>query len=240
MRTPALLSGLDVLLEDPAPLRGRRIGLVANPASVTSRYVPTARALLDAGLDVRVLFGPEHGLTGAVQDMLAVGDGDTPPGRLPVVSLYGERFEDLPGLCGAEGPHGDPPGEVARGGRSARESLEVGLGGPRRLTAALQVAGLRADAALIWTVILVASFLMVLGFGRAGSTLFWKSHATGEPAEPDHSPEPMAFAAIGGLLAGLILLTVFAGPVKDWLDATAAALHAPTAYIGANNLPGVN
>ena len=95
MRTPALLSGLDVLLEDPAPLRGRRIGLVANPASVTSRYVPTARALLDAGLDVRVLFGPEHGLTGAVQDMLAVGDGDTPPGRLPVVSLYGERFEDL-------------------------------------------------------------------------------------------------------------------------------------------------
>lgn len=99
---------------------------------------------------------------------------------------------------------------------------------------------LRADAALIWTVILVSSFLMVLGFGRAGSTLFWKSHATGEVAEPHHSPEPMAFAAIGGLLAGLVLLTLFAGPVKDWLDATAAALHAPAAYIGANNLPGVN
>ena len=79
-----------------------------------------------------------------------------------------------------------------------------------------------------------------LGFGRAGSTLFWKSHATGEPADPDHAPEPLAFAAIGGLLAGLVLLTVFAGPVKDWLDATAAALHAPAAYIGANNLPGVN
>ena len=100
---------------------------------------------------------------------------------------------------------------------------------------------LRTDAALIWSVILVSSFLMVLGFGRAGSTLFWKSHATGEAAEePHHSPEPLAFAAIGGLLAGLVLLTVFAGPVKDWLDATAAALHAPAAYIGANNLPGVN
>jgi molybdopterin-guanine dinucleotide biosynthesis protein MobB len=57
--------------------------------------VPTARALLGAELDLRVLFGPEHGLTGAVQDMIAVGDGDTPSGRLRVVSLYGERFEDL-------------------------------------------------------------------------------------------------------------------------------------------------
>ena len=95
MKTAPLLSGLDVLLEDPAPLRGRRLGLVANPASVTSGFVPTARALVGAGLDVRVLFGPEHGLTGAVQDMLAVGDGDTPSGRVPVVSLYGERFEDL-------------------------------------------------------------------------------------------------------------------------------------------------
>ncbi len=95
MKTSPLLSGLDVLLEDPATLRGRRLGLVANPASVTSRFVPTARALLDAGLDVRVLFGPEHGLTGAVQDMIAVGDEDTPAGRLRVVSLYGDRFEDL-------------------------------------------------------------------------------------------------------------------------------------------------
>ncbi len=95
MKMPPLLSGLDALLEDPSRLRGRKLGLVANPASVTSRFVPTAKALLEAGLDVRVLFGPEHGLTGAVQDMIAVGDGDTPAGRLPVVSLYGGSFDDL-------------------------------------------------------------------------------------------------------------------------------------------------
>ena len=95
MKTQTLRSGLDVLLEDPSRLTGRRLGLVANPASVTSRFVPAAHALLEAGLDVRVLFGPEHGLTGAVQDMLVVGDGDTPPAKVPVVSLYGERFEDL-------------------------------------------------------------------------------------------------------------------------------------------------
>lgn len=95
MTRPRLLSGLDVLLADPSPLRGLKLGLVANPASVTSRFVPAARALLDAGLDLKLLFGPEHGLTGAVQDMIAVGADDTPSGRLPVVSLYGERFEDL-------------------------------------------------------------------------------------------------------------------------------------------------
>lgn len=95
MTRPRLLSGLDVLLRDPSSLQGLRLGLVANPASVTARFVPTARALLEAGLDLRVLFGPEHGLTGAVQDMIAVGADDTPSGRIPVVSLYGERFEDL-------------------------------------------------------------------------------------------------------------------------------------------------
>ena len=98
---------------------------------------------------------------------------------------------------------------------------------------------LRDNAALIWTVILVSGFLMILGFARAGSTLFWKSHATGEEPTP-HEPEPLAFVAIGSLLAGLILLTIFAGPITTWLDATAAALHAPQAYIDANALPGGN
>ena len=45
MTRPRLLSGLDVLLEDPSPLRGLKLGLVPNPASVTCRFVPTARAL---------------------------------------------------------------------------------------------------------------------------------------------------------------------------------------------------
>jgi multicomponent K+:H+ antiporter subunit D len=98
---------------------------------------------------------------------------------------------------------------------------------------------LRDDAPLIWSVILGSGLLMVLGFARAGSTLFWKSHATGEDAAP-HDSEPLAFVAIGGLLAGLVLLTVLAGPITGWLDATAAGLHAPQAYIDANALPGVN
>ncbi len=74
-------------------LRGRRIGLLANSASVTAGLVPAPRALLGAGYDVRVLFGPEHGFWGAAQDMEAVAMGE--PSRLPVVSLYGSTFEEL-------------------------------------------------------------------------------------------------------------------------------------------------
>ncbi len=88
-----LESGLDVLLASGAARPRGRLGLLCNPASVTLDFVPAPKALLAAGLDVRVLFGPEHGLTGAAQDMEAVGPGE--PSRLPVISLYGETFDDL-------------------------------------------------------------------------------------------------------------------------------------------------
>jgi molybdopterin-guanine dinucleotide biosynthesis protein MobB len=92
---PAFLeSGLDILLKggELRPPRGR-LGLLCNPASVTLGFVPAPQALLGAGFDVRILFGPEHGLTGAAQDLEAVAGGE--PSRLPVISLYGETFDDL-------------------------------------------------------------------------------------------------------------------------------------------------
>ncbi|HQQ77408.1 MAG TPA: molybdopterin-guanine dinucleotide biosynthesis protein B [Thermoanaerobaculia bacterium] len=88
-----LESGLDVLLAGGAPHPRGRLALLCNPASVTLDFVPAPQALLAAGLDVRVLFGPEHGLTGAAQDMEAVAAGE--PSRLPAISLYGETFGDL-------------------------------------------------------------------------------------------------------------------------------------------------
>jgi uncharacterized protein YbbC (DUF1343 family)/molybdopterin-guanine dinucleotide biosynthesis protein len=94
---PVLATGLDVLLaEDERAreiLRGKRIGLLANAASLAAGFVPAPRALLGADYDVRVLFGPEHGFWGAAQDMEAVAPGE--PSRLPVVSLYGSTFEEL-------------------------------------------------------------------------------------------------------------------------------------------------
>ena len=97
MKASPTAAGLDVLLQDRETagkiLKGKRIGLLANEASVTAGFRPAPCALLDAGFDVRVLFGPEHGFWGAAQDMEAVSSGE--PSRLPVVSLYGATLEEL-------------------------------------------------------------------------------------------------------------------------------------------------
>jgi multicomponent K+:H+ antiporter subunit D len=93
----------------------------------------------------------------------------------------------------------------------------------------------RDQAPLIWSVILVSSFLMILGFARAGSTLFWKPAASETPPA-EHPSEALAFTATLGLIAGLVALTVLAGPITDWLAGTAQALHQPTGYIDANHL----
>jgi len=69
-------------------LRGRPLGLCAHPASVDSR-LRHARHVMDAqGLDLRVLFGPEHGYGGEAQDLIPVHDAA--PSDLPVHSLYGD------------------------------------------------------------------------------------------------------------------------------------------------------
>lgn len=85
---------------------------------------------------------------------------------------------------------------------------------------------------LLWALILASSFVMILGFARAGSVMFWKSAET----PSDHTTSPAAWAAIAALLALLAALTVFAGPVTDWLAFAAADLHAPDAYIAINRL----
>ncbi len=98
--------------------------------------------------------------------------------------------------------------------------------------------------ALIWAVILISSLVMVIGFARAGSLIFWKlpdpepNEATNEPDETKDDPEPQStpalpFVAVFTLLAGLVALTVFAGPVTGYTDATAQQLFEPGNYIDA-------
>ena len=85
-----VLSGLDVLARGlPTFLRGRRLGLLCHPASVTrglDHALEVVRRLRGAQL-VR-LFAPEHGLVGAAQDQEGVGTEREGTTALPVVSLY--------------------------------------------------------------------------------------------------------------------------------------------------------
>ncbi len=87
--------GIDRLLEDAAlrrPLAGKRVALLAHPASVTQDLTHTLDAL--AGLpDIKLsaTFGPQHGLRGDKQDnMMESPDFIDPALGIPVFSLYGE------------------------------------------------------------------------------------------------------------------------------------------------------
>lgn len=87
--------GLDRFLADPAlraPLAGRRVALLAHPASVTRDLTHSLDALA-ALPDVKLsaAFGPQHGLRGDKQDnMVESPDFVDPRLGIPVFSLYGE------------------------------------------------------------------------------------------------------------------------------------------------------
>ncbi|MFH1530499.1 MAG: DUF1343 domain-containing protein [Pseudomonadota bacterium] len=70
-------------------LRGRRLGILANHTATDERGVPLWGLAREAGLDVGVLLGAEHGLWGVEQDMVPVSGGRDPLTGIPVVSLYG-------------------------------------------------------------------------------------------------------------------------------------------------------
>ena len=87
--------GIDRLVEEPAlrkPLAGRRVALLAHPASVTQDLVHGLDALSALG-DVRLTaaLGPQHGLRGDRQDnMIESPDFTDPAHGIPVFSLYGK------------------------------------------------------------------------------------------------------------------------------------------------------
>ena len=86
--------GIDRLLSEPElrkELEGRRVSLVAHPASVTADLVHSLDALIAAGVNVTSAFGPQHGLKGDKQDnMVETADETDPKLGIPVFSLYGE------------------------------------------------------------------------------------------------------------------------------------------------------
>jgi uncharacterized protein YbbC (DUF1343 family) len=87
--------GIDRLLDEPElrrPLLGRRVALLAHPASVTRNLVHSLDALAALG-DVKLTaaFGPQHGLRGDKQyNMVESADFVDPVHGIPVFSLYGQ------------------------------------------------------------------------------------------------------------------------------------------------------
>ena len=86
--------GIDRLLTDSnlrKPLEGRRVSLVAHPASVTAQLDHSLDALIERGVNITSAFGPQHGLKGDKQDnMVETADENDPRYGIPIFSLYGE------------------------------------------------------------------------------------------------------------------------------------------------------
>src|ERR1700692_4568884 len=87
--------GIDRLIAEPAlraPLKGRRIALLAHPASVTADLTHALDALAACGdLKIAAAFGPQHGLRGDKQDnMIESPSFEDPVHGIPVFSLYGQ------------------------------------------------------------------------------------------------------------------------------------------------------
>src|SRR4030081_13197 len=87
--------GIDRLVAEPAfraPLHGRRVALLAHPASVTENLTHSLDALAACGdIKITAAFGPQHGLRGDKQDnMIESPDYTDPVHGIPVFSLYGK------------------------------------------------------------------------------------------------------------------------------------------------------
>ncbi|NJD26440.1 MAG: DUF1343 domain-containing protein [Betaproteobacteria bacterium] len=93
--TQTIQFGIDRLLAEPGlrrPLAGRRVALLAHPASVTADLTHSLDALAALpDLTLTAAFGPQHGIKGDKQDnMVETADFADPHYGIPVFSLYGE------------------------------------------------------------------------------------------------------------------------------------------------------
>ncbi|MCR9219852.1 MAG: monovalent cation/H+ antiporter subunit D [Alphaproteobacteria bacterium] len=155
-----------------------------------------------------------------------VGDAITPAPRFMQTGLLAALF-----FAAAIGMAGMPP-------------LSGFIGKLLVLEAAASTPAMTA----VWTVVLVTSLLCIVGFARAGSTVFWKSAQVSGDEDDAPAPRPLgpapgvALSCVGFMLAGMVGLTLFAGPVTGYLADAAAQLYDPSDYIttvlGADALAG--
>ena len=89
----AIALGTDILFQKDL-LKGRRAGLVCNPASIDSGFRHVTDRAAEAGVVIGALFGPQHGIRSDVQEnMIETPHGEDASRRVPIYSLYSETRE---------------------------------------------------------------------------------------------------------------------------------------------------
>ncbi|MEN6533669.1 MAG: serine hydrolase, partial [Bryobacteraceae bacterium] len=90
-------TGLDVLVAQHfEPFAGKRVGLITNHTGLDRNGRRSVDLMVEAGVQVKALFSPEHGIAG-LEDKPEVGHGKDPATGIPVWSLYeGENRRPTP------------------------------------------------------------------------------------------------------------------------------------------------
>ena len=84
-----VLSGLDRLdREGIGDLKGRKVGLICNHTAITSDRRHAIDVLSEAGVELKVLFSPEHGLRGDYDELMKVPSSVDEATGVPIHSLY--------------------------------------------------------------------------------------------------------------------------------------------------------
>ena len=81
-------------------LQGKKVGVVANPTTVIFHkggHTHLVDSLLSLGIEVQMVFAPEHGFRGTADAGEHVKDGVDSKTGLPIISLYGENRKPSPG-----------------------------------------------------------------------------------------------------------------------------------------------
>jgi uncharacterized protein YbbC (DUF1343 family) len=97
-KAPVVKLGIDVLIEDGfRPLAGMRVGLITNATGITGDLRSTVDVLHNADeVELIALFGPEHGVRGAVPGGAHIEDARDEITGLPIRSLYGKTRKPTP------------------------------------------------------------------------------------------------------------------------------------------------
>lgn len=90
-----VMTGLEVLLNEPSILEGKKVGLITNPTGITTEYEHALDAMLRKGIQVTKVFGPEHGVRGTEQAGDTPGSLIDPKTGIPLVNLYGKQPDEM-------------------------------------------------------------------------------------------------------------------------------------------------
>ena len=83
----------------------------------------------------------------------------------------------------------------------------------------------------VWAVVLISSLISVVGFARAGSTLYWKANSLERGEDDSPPPSALSYVAVGGLIALLAAHTIFAGQAHRYTTAISEQLFSPEPYV---------